>query len=48
MLQEIAKICLGKTLIRKRHQTGGTGETPVPAQAKACGYPKLLFAGNSV
>jgi hypothetical protein len=27
---------------------GGTGVSPVQAQAKACGYHKLLFDCNSV
>jgi len=34
-------------LIPGRNQTGGTGVSPVQAQAKACGYKKL-FERNSV
>jgi hypothetical protein len=30
------------------HSNGGTGFQPVQAQAKACGYHKLLFDCNSV
>jgi hypothetical protein len=34
--------------IPSRSQTGGTGVSPVLAQAKACGYQKQLFECKSV
>jgi len=34
--------------IPSTNKTGGTGVSPVQAQAKACGYHKLLFDCNSV
>jgi hypothetical protein len=30
------------------NQTSGTGVSPAPAQAKACGYHKWLFERNPV
>ena len=32
----------------KSQSTGGTGVSPVQAQAKACGYKKMPFERNSV
>jgi hypothetical protein len=35
-------------LIKSRNQPGGTGVSPVQAQAKACAYQKRLFERNPV